>query len=320
MPIPATLSNNLKLPVITAPMFLVSGPELVIAACKVGVIGTFPALNQRSSEGYEDWLHTIKAGLGPHDAAFGVNLIVHKTNPRLQADLEITVRHRVPLVITSLGAVRDVVDAVHSYGGLVFHDVTTLAHARKAADKGVDGLILVCAGAGGHAGTRNPFALLHEVRQLFGGTIILSGCLSTGRDVAAALLMGADFAYMGTRFINVTESRASFAYQQMIIDSQADDITYTPAISGIPANFLNASLVACGLDPKCLPDKADIDVASELNHEARAWKHIWSAGQGSGAIHDIPSTQALVARLSDEMRAAQIELQAKLAAVTPINL
>ncbi len=228
-------------------------------------------------------------------------------------------RHRVPLVITSLGAVRDVVDAVHSYGGLIFHDVTTLAHARKAVEKGVDGLILVCAGAGGHAGTHNPFALLHEVRQFFGGTFILAGCLSTGRDVAAATLMGADFAYMGTRFINVAESRASADYQRMIIDSQSDDITYTPAISGIPANFLNGSLRACGLDPHNLPAKADIDVGSELNQEAKAWKDIWSAGQGSAAIQDIPSTAALVARLRVEMHAAQTELQARLAAALPVN-
>ncbi|MBV8666865.1 MAG: nitronate monooxygenase [Burkholderiaceae bacterium] len=311
MSIPVALGKNLKLPVITAPMFLVSGPEIVVAACKAGVIGTFPALNQRSSEGYEEWLKAIKGQLGPEDAAYGVNLIVHKTNPRLQADLEITVRHKVPLVITSLGAVRDVVDAVHSYGGLVFHDVTTLAHAKKAAEKGVDGLILVCAGAGGHAGTRNPFALLHEVRQFFGGTVVLSGCLSTGRDIAGAMQMGADFAYMGTRFINVTESRAADAYKKMIIDSRADDITYTPAISGIPANFLNASLVACGLDPKNLPEKNDIDVGEELSHEAKAWKDIWSAGQGSGAIDDVPTTSALVARLRREMHAAYADAQAK---------
>jgi nitronate monooxygenase len=313
MPIPAALSKNLKLPLITAPMFLVSGPELIVAACKSGVIGTFPALNQRTSEGYEDWLKTVKSELGPNDAAYGVNLIVHKTNPRLPADLDITVRHKVPLVITSLGAVRDVVDAVHSYGGLVFHDVVSLAHAKKAAEKGVDGLILVCAGAGGHAGTRNPFALVHEVRQFFDGTIILSGCLSTGRDIATSMLMGADFAYMGTRFINVTESRASADYQQMIIDSKADDITYTPAISGIPANFLNASLVACGLDPKHLPEKTEIDVGAELNHEAKAWKDVWSAGQGSGAIDDVPSTAALIARLAREMHAAQADFQDRLA-------
>lgn len=314
MAIPAALSKNLKLPVITAPMFLVSGPELVLAACRSGVIGTFPALNERTSEGYESWLRTIADGLGPDNAAYGVNLIVHKTNPRLQADLEITVRHKVPLVITSLGAVRDVVDAVHGYGGLVFHDVVNLRHAKKAAEAGVDGLILVCAGAGGHAGTRNPFALVHEVRQFFDGAIILSGCLSSGRDVAGALLMGADFAYMGTRFINVAESRASDTYRQMIIDSRGDDITYTPAISGVPANFLNASLLACGLDPQRLPDKGDVNVGQEFKQDNKAWKDIWSAGQGAGAISDVLSTEALVARLHSEMQAAQGELQGRLAA------
>ncbi|WP_328822825.1 NAD(P)H-dependent flavin oxidoreductase [Paraburkholderia nemoris] len=299
------------MPVITAPMFLVSGPELVLAACRAGVIGTFPALNQRSTEGYADWLETIKGGLGPNDAAFGVNLIVHKTNPRLQADLDVTVRHQVPLVITSLGAVREVVDAVHGYAGLVYHDVTTLAHAKKAAERGVDGLILVCAGAGGHAGTRSPFAFVHEVRQFFDGDIILSGCLSTGRDVAAAMLLGADFAYMGTRFINTTESRAAAEYQQMIIDSRMDDVTYTPAISGIPANFLNASLVACGLDPSNLPEKTNVDVAEELNHEAKAWRDVWSAGHGTGAIQDVVSTETLIVRLTHELDAAQLAFQAR---------
>lgn len=308
MAIPVALSKNLKLPVIAAPMFLVSGPELVMATCQSGAIGTFPALNQRTTEGYAQWLDTIKTGLGPADAAFGVNLIVHKSNPRLSADLDVTARHQVPLVITSLGAVREVVDAVHAYGGLVFHDVTTIAHARKAAENGVDGLILVCAGAGGHAGTRNPFAFIHEVRQFFGGTIILSGCISTGRDIAAAMLMGADLAYMGTRFINTHESRAAASYRQMIIASQSDDITYSAAISGIPANFLNASLIACGLDPKNLPEKGTVDINDELNHEARAWKDIWSAGQGAGVITDVLPTTELIGRLAREFDAARSEL------------
>ncbi|MGF6935519.1 nitronate monooxygenase [Paraburkholderia sp. UCT70] len=312
MTIPALLGKNLKLPVIAAPMFLVSGPELVMATCRAGAIGTFPALNQRTTEGYAQWLDTIQSGLGPNDAAFGVNLIVHKTNPRLSADLDVTVRHQVPLVVTSLGTAREVIDAVHAYGGLVFHDVTTIAHARKAAERGVDGLILVCAGAGGHAGTRNPFAFVHEVCQFFGGTIVLSGCLSTGRDVAAELLMGADFAYMGTRFINTSESRAVAEYRQMIIASQSDDVIYTPAISGIPANFLNASLSACGLDPKSLPEKLAVDIGGELNHEARAWKDIWSAGQGAGAIRDVLPTPELVGRLARELHAAWSGLPARL--------
>ena len=300
MAIPAALQQGLKLPVIAAPMFLVSGPELVIAACKAGVIGTFPALNQRTTEGYSEWLEEIKAALGPDDAQYGVNIIVHNTNPRVMADLEVTVRHKVPLVITSLGAVKDVVDAVHSYGGLVFHDVTTVRHAQKAAQAGVDGLILVCAGAGGHAGTWSPFALLNEVRQFFNGTILLSGCMSTGQDVATAMMLGADFAYLGTRFINTTESRAPEEYKDMIDEAHAADIVYTPAISGIPANFMSQSLIANGLDPKSMPDKTKVELGKELDHEVKAWKTVWSAGQGVGSIDDVPTTAELVARLTRE--------------------
>ena len=300
MPIPARLQRGLKLPVIAAPMFLVSGPELVIAACKSGVVGTFPALNQRTTEGYSAWLDEIKGSLGPQDPAYGVNLIVHNTNPRLMPDLEVTVRHEVPLVITSLGAVRDLVEAIHGYGGLVFHDVTTLRHAQKAAEAGVDGLILVSAGAGGHAGTWSPFALVDEVRRVFDGTIILSGAMSTGRDVATAMMMGADFAYLGTRFIATTESQAPDSYKQMILDSGAADITYTPAISGIPANFMTKSLIANGLDPKNLAGKDKVDLGKELDHEVRAWKEVWSAGQGVGSVQDVLPTADLVARLKRE--------------------
>lgn len=300
MAIPAALQNGLTLPVIAAPMFLVSGPELVIAACKSGVIGTFPALNQRTTEGYSDWLDEIKAALGPDDAQYGVNIIVHPTNPRVMADMEVTVRHKVPLVITSLGAVKDVVDAVHSYGGLVFHDITTIRHAQKAAQAGVDGLILVCAGAGGHAGTWSPFALLNEVRQFYDGCIILSGCMSSGRDIATAMMLGADFAYLGTRFINTAESRAPDEYKEMIDGAHAADIVYTPAISGIPANFMSQSLIANGLDPKSMPDKTKVDLGKELDHEVKAWKTVWSAGQGVGSIDDAPPTADLVARLKRE--------------------
>ncbi len=296
MAIPAALQPGLKLPVIAAPMFLVSGPDLVIAACKSGVIGTFPALNQRTTEGYAQWLDQIKAALGPGDAAYGVNMIVHPTNSRLMADMAVTVEHKVPLIITSLGAVKDLVDAVHGYGGLVFHDVTTLRHARKAAEAGVDGLILVCAGAGGHAGTASPFALVAEVRSFFKGTIILSGCLSTGRDVATAVMLGADFAYLGTRFINTTESMAPEAYKAMIMESAAADITYTPAISGVPANFMTKSLINNGLDPKNLPEAQKMN----LEHEARAWKDVWSAGQGVGSVRDVVPVAELVARLRSE--------------------
>ncbi len=295
MAIPASLQKGLKLPVIAAPMFLVSGPDLVVEACNAGVIGTFPSLNQRTTEGYREWVREIKSRLKPDAAAFGVNHIVHPTNPRLMADMMVSVEEKVPLIITSLGAVRDVVDAVHGYGGVVFHDIANVRHARKAAQAGVDGLILVANGAGGHAGVVNPFALVEEVRSFFDGTIILSGCLSTGRDVAAARMMGADFAYMGTRFISTTESMAQAEYKQMVVEAGASDITYTPAVSGIPANFLTPSLIANGIDPKSLPEHK-LDMADE----AKAWKTVWSAGQGSAGVRDVLPVAELVARLLEE--------------------
>jgi nitronate monooxygenase len=294
-------------------MFLVSGPELVIEACKAGIVGTFPALNERSSEGFESWLVQIREALdsfeaetGKQAAPFGVNLIVHHTNPRVQADLELCIKHKVPLIITSLGAVKDLVDAVHGYGGLVFHDVINVRHAKKAAAAGVDGLIAVCNGAGGHAGTLNPFALLAEIRQFYQGTIILSGSMSTGQDVATAQMMGADLAYMGTRFINTQESRANPEYKQMIVESSAADITYTPKISGIWANFLKPSLEKAGLDPDS-GEKKKVDLGEELQAPeggASAWKSIWSAGQGVGSIADAPPVAELVERLQDEYRDA----------------
>jgi nitronate monooxygenase len=289
------LAKGLTLPVIVAPMFLVSGPDLVVEACNAGVIGTFPSLNQRTTEGYRQWLAEVKARLDPKAAAFGVNHIVHKSNPRLMADLAETVEASVPLVITSLGAVREVVDAVHGYGGLVFHDVANIRHARKAAEAGVDGLILVSNGAGGHAGTINPFAFINEVRTFFDGALILSGCLSTGRDVAAAQMLGADFAYMGTRFIATTESLAQPHYKELVVKSGSSDITYTAAVSGIPANFLTPSLVENGLDPDVLPEHK-----LDMGNEAKAWKTVWSAGQGAGAIHDIPAVADLVQRMRGE--------------------
>ncbi|RYG15941.1 MAG: nitronate monooxygenase, partial [Caulobacteraceae bacterium] len=280
-------------------MFLVSGPELVVACCNAGVIGTFPSLNERTTEGYRSWVQQIKAGRTPDAAAFGVNHIVHPTNTRLMADLEVTVSEQVPLVITSLGAVRDLVDAVHGYGGVVFHDIANVRHAKKAAQAGVDGLILVANGAGGHAGVVNPFALVEEVRGFFDGTIILSGCLSTGRDVAAARMMGADFAYLGTRFIATDESRAQSHYKDMIVEAGSMDITYTPAVSGIPANFLTPSLLENGIDPKSLPEHK-----LDMGEEAKAWKTVWSAGQGAGAIEDILPVADLVARMRGEFDAA----------------
>ena len=299
MAAPASLLKGLTLPVISAPMFLVSGPDLVVEACNSGIIGTFPSLNQRTTEGYREWLRDIKSRLKPEAAAFGVNHIVHPTNPRLLADLTVSVEEQVPLIITSLGAVRDVVEAVHGYGGVVFHDIANVRHARKAAEADVDGLILVANGAGGHAGVVNPFALINEVRSFYQGTIILSGCLSTGQDVAAALMMGADFAYMGTRFINTAEAMASDGYKQMIVDSGATDITYTPAVSGIPANFMTRSLLENGIDPKTLPEHK-----LDMGEEAKAWKTVWSAGQGAGSIHDVLPTADLVTRLRQEFAQA----------------
>ena len=298
-----SLRDRLAIPAIAAPMFLVSGPDLVVETCKRGIMGTFPALNQRTSEGYALWLDEIEERLdGTDSSPYGVNLIVHKTNARLSCDVEITVEHRVPVVITSLGAVRDVVDAIHSYGGLVFHDVINLHHAHKAADAGVDGLIAVCAGAGGHAGLLNPFAFVDEIRQFFDKTLILSGAITNGRQIAAAEMMGADLAYLGTRFINTREAMAPAGHKEMIVASTAKDIVYTSAVSGVNANFLRASLVAAGADPDNLPPAARLNISTE--GEAKAWKDVWSAGQGVGGIHDIPSTAELCERLIGEYREA----------------
>ncbi|MEM6792889.1 MAG: nitronate monooxygenase family protein [Acidobacteriota bacterium] len=304
-------ADRLALPVVAAPMFLISGPSLVIEACKSGIVGTFPALNQRTTEGFRAWLDEIEEALAAHRDAtgqeatpYGVNLIVHRSNPRLQADLEVIVERKVPLVITSLGAVSDLVDAVHSYGGLVYHDVTNRRHAEKAAAAGVDGLICVAAGAGGHAGTLHPIPFLAEMRSFFDGALLLSGCLSTGRDVAAAMQMGADLAYLGTRFINATESEADEGYRQMIIDSKTSDVVYTAAISGVPANFLRSSLEATGITPDMWASQAKIDFGKELDTEAKAWKTVWSAGQGVATIDDVVSVHDLVARLKNEFREA----------------
>ncbi len=313
---PAAFHGQTTLPVIAAPMFLVSQPELVVACCKAGIVGTFPALNHRTTAGFDAWLTDIEAALAEARAAdpgavispYGVNLIVHRTNPRVQADVEVLVKHKTPLVITSLGAVKEVVDAVHSYGGKVFHDVTNVRHAQKAIAAGVDGLILVTAGAGGHAGTLSPFALLPEIRAIFDGTICLAGCISDGAGVAAARAMGADFAYMGTRFIAVQEASAPERYKQMVVDTSAKDIVYTAAISGIPASFLAPSLTAAGLDPRSLPEKKEINLGEELDTESKAWKDIWSAGQGVGSIDDVPTVAELVARMRKDYAAARARI------------
>ena len=312
--IKSNIFKNLSLPVIAAPMFLISGPRLVIECCKNGIIGTFPALNQRTTEGFEKWIIEIKSALdsfeketGKKAAPFGVNLIVHQTNPRVKADLKVCIKHKVPIIITSLGAVPQLVGAIHSYGGLVFHDVIKKRHAEKAAEAGVDGLILVCAGAGGHAGTLNPMPFIAEIKKFFHKTILLSGCISNGQDIASALQMGADIAYMGTRFINTKESKAPENYRKMIIESGANDIVYTAAISGVSANFLRPSLEAMGITEEMLKTTKKIDFGNELSameKEAKAWSTIWSAGQGVTNISDNPTVKSLIENMKNEFKTA----------------
>lgn len=309
MSLPDLLEQRLRLPLVAAPMFLISNPQLVLACCRNGVAGSFPALNQRESSGFKAWLEEIEAGLATMDnpAPYAVNLIVHDSNPRLQADLAICVEHKVPIVITSLGAVKEVVDAVHSYGGLVFHDVTTRRHAEKAAQAGVDGLIAVAAGAGGHAGTWSPFALVAEIRQFFDKTVLLAGCMNHGHEILAAQVLGADLAYLGTRFIGTHESHAPDAYKDMLLASQAADIIHTPAVSGVPASFMRQSLENAGFDLAALQGKTGMSASNRLKpltEEAKAWKTVWSAGQGVGGIHDLPTTDQLIARLDEEYRKA----------------
>jgi nitronate monooxygenase len=318
MPLPALLQNRLRLPVIGAPMFIVSGPELVIAQCKAGIVGAFPALNARPKEKLEEWIVEIKAALAAHQKAhpaakvapFAVNQIVHASNDRLEHDVEVCIRQEVPIQITSLRPPADVVRAAHSYGGVVFHDVISVRHAEKAAEQGVDGLILVCAGAGGHAGMLSPFALVPEVKRFFPGTIILSGSISTGRAVLAAEAIGADLAYVGTRFLATREANAPPAYKQMLVDTSAADIVYTSLFTGVLGNYLKPSIRAAGLDPDNLPraDKSTMNFGSGGNVEAKAWRDIWGAGQGVGSIDDVPSVAALVGQLEAEYGAARAVL------------
>ncbi len=313
--------SDLEIPAIAAPLFLISGPKLVIECCKNGIVGTFPALNQRTTAGFEQWVIQIKTELeefeketGKKAAPFGVNLIVHNTNPRVRADLKVCVKHKIPIIITSLGAVSQLVGAVHSYGGLVYHDVIKKRHAEKAAEAGVDGLVLVSAGAGGHGGTINPMSLIAEVKKFFKKTIILSGCISTGRDIASAMQMGADFAYMGTRFINTKESLADDGYKNMIIKSDANDIVYTAAVSGVNANFLKPSLEAMGISEEMWKTSKKIDFGKDLSAaeaEAKAWKTIWSAGQGVTSINDSLSVKDLINNLKKEF-ISSLENQKKL--------
>lgn len=315
MALPKLLQDNLALPVIASPMFIVSGPELVIAECKSGIVGSFPALNARPKELLDEWLTRIVAELAAERAAhpdskvapFAVNQIIHHSNDRLDHDLDLCVKHRVPLVITSLRAPGDVVQRIHDYGGLVFHDVINVRHARKALEAGVDGLILVCAGAGGHAGMLSPFALVSEVRSFYSGTIVLAGAIAKGQHILAAQAMGADLAYMGTRFIATREANASDAYKDMIVASSADDVIYTPYFTGVHGNYLKPSIVAQGLDPDNLPprDKTSMNFGST---RTKAWRDVWGAGQGVGSMSDVPPVAELVARLAREYAVARAGL------------
>ena len=310
MPIPESLNRNLALPVICAPMFIVSNPDLVIAQCKGGTIGSFPALNARPMEVLDDWLTRIKTELAadPNAAPFAVNQIIHPSNERLEHDMALCVKHEVPLIITSLSAPTQIVPPVHAYGGKVFHDVISVRHAEKALEAGVDGLILVCAGAGGHAGMLSPFALVGEIRKFYDGPIALSGAITNGSAILAAQAMGADFAYIGTRFIATAEAHALDAYKQAIVDSAAVDVVYTPYFTGVHGNYLKKSIVAAGLDPANLPEKDKTSMNFGGATAAKAWKDIWGAGQGVGTIDDVMPTADLAARLKQEYKAAKTAL------------
>jgi nitronate monooxygenase len=319
MALPAILADNLALPVIGAPLFILSNPDLTIAQCKAGVVGAFPALNARPAAQLEEWLVRITTELAEYKAAnpgarvapFAVNQIVHHSNDRLAHDMEMCVKYRAPIVITSLRAPDEVVPVVHGYGGLVFHDVISVRHARKAMEAGVDGLILVCAGAGGHAGMVSPFALVPEVRRFFSGTIILAGAITRGEHILAAQAIGADLAYCGTRFIATPEARAPDAYKRMIVDSAAADIVYSDLFSGVHGNYLRGSIVNSGLDPDNLPsgDKSTMKFGSEGSSKAKAWRDIWGAGHGVGSIDAVLPAAEVVARLAREYESARERLR-----------
>lgn len=321
MSLPKILTQHLRLPVVAAPLFIISTPELVIAQCKAGIVGSFPALNARPAERLGEWIEQITQALAEHDrlhpqrpaAPFAVNQIVHRSNDRLEQDMAVCVQHKVPIIITSLGARPEINQAVHSYGGIVLHDVINNRFARKAIDKGADGLIAVAAGAGGHAGTQSPFALVQEIRQWFDGPLLLSGAIASGRSILAAQALGADLAYIGSAFIATQEANAVAGYKQMISQSTAEDIVYTNLITGVHGNYLKASLVAAGLDPDDLPSSGP----SQMNfgadrHKPKAWKEIWGCGQGIGVVDGVPSAGDLVARLGREYQQACQELRTRL--------
>ncbi|MDX1694045.1 MAG: nitronate monooxygenase family protein [Ketobacteraceae bacterium] len=318
MPLPAVLQNSLRLPLIGSPLFIISNPTLVMEQCKAGIMGSFPSLNARPLEVLDQWLTDLNRDLAQYKsehpdrivAPYAVNLICHQSNNRLYDDVELCVKHKVPVIITSLRAPADLVERIHSYGGVILHDVTNIRHARKAVEEGVDGLILVCAGAGGHAGELSPFALVQEVRGFYDGCVVLSGAISNGRAILAAQAMGCDLAYMGSRFIATREAQAPDEYKQCLVESAADDIVYTNLFTGVHGNYLKPSILQAGLDPHNLPesDKTRMNFGSGGNTAAKAWKDIWGSGQGIGDIHDIPPAGELIDRLYDEYQQAKVAL------------
>lgn len=313
MSLPKSLKSRLRLPVVGSPMFIVSNPELVIAQCKAGIMGSFPALNARPAEVLELWLKRITEELDAHNqsnpdfpaAPFAVNQIVHKSNPRMMADMELCVKYKVPVVITSLGAREEINEAVHSYGGLVFHDIINNFFAKKAIAKGADGIIAVAAGAGGHAGVTSPFALVQEIREWFDGPLLLSGSIATGGAILAAQAMGADLAYMGSAFIATEEANAEQAYKQAIVDHASDEIVYSSLFTGVHGNYLKPSIRAAGMDADNLPDGDPTQMNFNLEGDTKVWKDIWGCGQGIGAIKSIGSTRAYVDQLVAEYAAAK---------------
>jgi nitronate monooxygenase len=321
MSLPASLQGALRLPVVGSPLFIISSPTLVIEQCKAGIVGSFPALNARPGPVLEEWLQQITATLDEYRKAnptkkvapFAVNQIVHSSNDRLAHDVELCRKYKVPIQITSLRAPDEVVESAHSYGGLVFHDVTNIKHAKRALQAGVDGLILVCTGAGGHAGTLSPFALVSEVREFYDGPVLLSGAIANGASILAAQALGADLAYMGTRFIATQEANAHSDYKQAIVDSDAEGIVYSNLFTGVHGNYLRSSIEKAGLDPDNLPvaDKSKMNFGSGGNTKAKAWRDIWGAGQSCGPVHDVPKVADLIDRLESEYRAAYNTLRSK---------
>jgi nitronate monooxygenase len=329
MAIPASLANQLSIPVIGSPLFIISNPDLVLAQCKSGVVGSFPSLNARPIEQLDEWLARIneelasarRASPSAKIAPYAVNLIVHKSNPRIEEDLALCVKHKVPIVITSLGARPEVNEAVHSYGGIVLHDIINIVFAHKALEKGADGLIAVSAGAGGHAGVLSPFALISEIREFFDGPLALSGAMATGRHVLAAQAMGADFAYIGTAFIATHEARAPDNYKDMIVASAAKDIVYSSLFTGVHGNYLAPSIAAAGMDPNNLPegDKATMSFKAGESAKAKAWKDVWGSGQGIGAVKTRMGAAAYVAQLKREYEEARRDLVASSAKFSAVG-